>query len=118
MKIYEGPDGPEIYNIDPMSHQGDEWVELMAEAKRKCLKVKMTYLVTPSSEPAILVVAPYKMSSSVDGWDIEDLPSEGFVGHKYHLSNVIAAELTDEMFIDPYNDPAYVIAELLSTEKR
>ena len=115
MKIYEGPDGPEIYNIDPKSHQGDEWVELMAEAKRKCLKVKMTYLETPSAEPKIMVVAPYKMSSSVDGWDIEDLPSEGFVGHKYHLSNVIAAELTDEMFMDPYDDPAYVIAELLAS---
>lgn len=115
MKIYDGPGGPEMYTTDPKYRKGNEWVELMVEAKRKCLKVKITYIESPGAEPETLIVAPYKMSSSVEGWDIEDLPSEGFVGHKYLLSNVIAAIITDETFEDPYNDPAYVIAELLAS---
>ena len=115
MKIYDGPDGPEMYTSDPKYRKGNEWVEYMLEAKRKCLKVKITYLESPGAEPKTVVVAPFKMSNSVEGWVIEDLPFEGFVGHKYLLSNVITAEITDETFLDPYDDPAYVIAEFLAS---
>ena len=40
---------------------------------------------------------------------------EGFKDPSYPPINIIAAELTDEMFKDPYDDPAYVLAELLAS---
>ncbi len=47
---------------------------------------------------------------------VQDIPGmkiyEGPDGPRYPLKNIIAAELSDETFEDPYNDPAYFIAEL------
>ena len=40
---------------------------------------------------------------------------EGFKGPSYPPKSIIAAELTDEMFKDPYDDPAYVLAGLLAS---
>ena len=111
MKIYDGPDGPEMYTTDPRFHKGNNWLELMFEAKRICHKVKITYIESPGAEPKTLVVTPKKLSSSVNGWEVEDLPTEGFEGKMYSLANIIAAEITDETYKDPYDDPAYIIAE-------
>ena len=50
MKIYDGPDGPEMYVTDPRFHKGNDWLELMIEAKMKCRKVKITYIESPEGE--------------------------------------------------------------------
>ena len=112
MKIYDGPDGPEMYTTDPRFLKGNNWLELMWEAKRICHKVKIAYIESPGAEPKTLVVAPKNLSSSVNGWEVEDLPSEGFEGKMYSLANIIAAEITDETYKDPYADPEYFVAEL------
>lgn len=112
MKVYEGPDGPEMYVTDPRFHRGKEWLDLIRDAKRNCRKVRITYRESPEAEPKTLVIAPYKLENSVEGWAVYDLPTEGFKGPRYPLKNIIAAELSDETFEDPYNDPAYFIAEL------
>ena len=108
MKIYDGPDGPEMYLTD----KGGGWPDLYWEAKRICHKVRITYIESPESEPQTLIIAPYKLESSVDGWAVGDLPSEGFECKMYSLANITAAEIIDETFIDPYADPEYFVAEL------
>lgn len=105
MKIY---DGPEMYATDK---RGD-WPDLYWEAKRIGHKVRITYIESPESEPQTLIIAPYKLESSVDGWAVGDLPSEGFECKMYSLANITAAEIIDETFIDPYADPEYFVAEL------
>ena len=117
MKIYDCPDGPEMYTTDPRFHRGKEWLDLIRDAKRECRKVSITYQESPEAEPQTLVIAPYKLVNSVEGWAVFDLPSEGFKGPRYPLQNIIAAELTDETFEDPYKDPAYVIAEMMAERK-
>ncbi len=112
MKVYEGPDGPEMYVTDPRFHRGKEWLDLIRDAKRNCRKVRITYRESPDAGPKTLVIAPYKLENSVEGWAVYDLPTEGFKGPRYPLKNIIAAKLLDETFEDPYNDPAYFIAEL------
>lgn len=77
MKIYNGPDGPEMYTTDKRFSKGSDWLELITEAKMKCRKVRITYLESPGAKPQTLVVAPYKQIQSVNGWEIEDLPAEG-----------------------------------------
>jgi hypothetical protein len=114
MKIYDGPDGPdgpEMYATDPRYYKGADWLNFIWEAKRICRKVKITYLESPEAEPQTLVIAPYKPTNSVNGWEVGDLPSKGFECKMYSLANIIAAEITDETFKDPYADPAYVVAE-------
>lgn len=111
MKIFDGPNGPEMYTTDPRFHKGKKWLDLIWEAKRICHKVKITYIESPGAELKTLVVAPKKLCSSVKGWEVEDLPSEGFEGKMYSLENITAAEIIDETFKDPYDDPAYLIAE-------
>lgn len=108
MKIYDGPDGPEMYATDKRGG----WPYLYWEAKRICHKVRITYIESPESEPQTLIIAPYKLESSVDGWAVGDLPSEGFECKMYSLANITAAEIIDETFIDPYADPEYFVAEL------
>ncbi len=117
MKIYDGPDGPEMCTTDPRFHRGKERLNFMWDAKRECRKVRITYQESPDAEPKTLVIAPYKLESSVEGWAVYDLPIEGFKGPRYSLQNIIAAELTDESFEDPYKDPAYFIAELMAERK-
>ncbi len=117
MKIYDGPDGPEMYVTDPRFQRSKEWLDLMWDAKRECRKVRITYRESPEAEPKTLVIAPYKLENSVEGWAVYDLPTEGFKGPRYPLKNIIAAELSDETFEDPYNDPAYVIAEMMAERK-
>ena len=112
MKIYDSPDGPEMYTTDPGFHRGHEWLNFLLDAKRECRKVRITYQESPEAEAQTIVIAPYKLKNSVEGWAVYDLPPEGFKGPQYSLQNIIAAELTDEAFEDPYNDPAYVIAEM------
>ena len=112
MKIYDGSDGPEMYTTDPRFQRSKEWLDLIRDAKRNCRKVRITYRESPKAEPKTLVIAPYKLENSVEGWAVYDLPTEGFKGPRYPLMNIIAAELSDETFEDPYNDPAYFIAEL------
>lgn len=112
MKIYDGPDGPEMYTTDPRFQRSKEWLDLMWDAKRECRKVRITYRESPEAEPKTLVIAPYKLENSVEGWAVYDLPPEGFKGPRYSLQNITSMELTDETFEDPYNDPAYFIAEL------
>jgi len=115
MKIYDGPDGPEMYAIDKRGG----WPDLFWEAKRICHKVKITYIESPESESQTLIIAPYKLKRSVDGWAVGDLPSEGFVGKMYSIANITAAEIIDETFKDPYVDPDYFVAELnYFSEKR
>lgn len=70
MKIY---DGLEMYATDKRGG----WPDLYWEAKRICHKVRITYIESPESEPQTLIIAPYKLESSVDGWAVGDLPSEG-----------------------------------------
>ena len=101
MKIYNGPDGPEMYTTDKRFSRGSDWLELMIEAKMKCRKVKITYLESPGAKPQTLVVAPYKLIQSVNGWEIEDLPAEGVASRRYSLQNITEACLTDKMFEDP-----------------
>ncbi len=117
MKIYDGPDGPEMYTTDPRFHQGCDWLELFMDAKRECRKVKITFQESPEAEPQVVVIAPYKLESSVEGWTVHDLPPEGFKGPKYSMQSIIAAELTDETFEDPYKDPEYFIAEMMAERK-
>ena len=117
MKIYDGPDGPEMYTTDPRFRRGEEWLVFMWDAKRDCRKVRITYQESPEAEPQTLVIAPYKLVNSVEGWAVFDLPSEGFKGPRYPLQNIIAAELTDETYEDPYKDAAYVIAEMKAARK-
>ena len=117
MKIYDGPDGPEMYVTDPRFHRGEEWLDLIRDAKRECRKVSITYQESPEAESQTLVIAPYKLENSVEGWAVYDLPPEGFKGPKYPLQNIIAAELTDETFEDPYKDLAYVIAEMMAISR-
>ena len=112
MRIYDGPGGPEMYTTDKKFSRGSDWLELMTEAKMLCRKVKNTYVKFPEAEPQTLVVAPYKQVQSVNGWEIEDLPAEGFKGKRYSLSKIIAAELTDETYKDPYDDPAFLSQKL------
>lgn len=112
MKVYEGPDGPEMYVTDPRFQRSKERLDLMCDAKRESRKVRITYRESPEAEPKTLVIAPYKLENSVEGWAVYDLPTEGFKGPRYPLKNIIAAELSDETFEDPYNDPSYFIAEL------
>ena len=102
MKIYDGPDGPEMYVTDPRFHKGNDWMELMIEAKMKCRKVKITYIESPEAEPQTLIVAPYMMIQSVKGWEIEDLPADGSKGKRYSLPNITEAEMTDDTFEEPY----------------
>ena len=67
MKIYDSPDGPEMYATDKRGG----WPDLYWEAKRICHKVRITYIESPESEPQTLIIAPYKLESSVDGrWEI------------------------------------------------
>ena len=101
MKIYNGPDGPEMYTTDKRFSRGSDWLELMIEAKMKCRKVRITYLESPGAKPQTLVVAPYKQIQSVNGWEIEDLPAEGAACRRYSLQNITEACLTDEMFEEP-----------------
>ena len=108
MKIYDGPDGPEMYATDKRGG----WPHLYWEAKRICHKVRITYIESPESEPQTLIIAPYKLERSVDGWAVGDLPSEGFECKMYSLANITAAEIIDETFIDPYADPDFFVAEL------
>jgi len=117
MKVNDGSDGPEMCTTDPRFRTGREWLGLMREAKRDCRKVKITYQESPETAPRTLVIAPYKLCNSVEGWAVEDLPPEGFKGPSYSLQHILAAELTDETFKDPYDDPAYVIAELLASRQ-
>ena len=117
MKIYDGPDGPEMYVTDSRFHRSKDWLDLMRDAKRDCRKVRITYQESPEAEPKTLVIAPYKLENSVEGWAVYDLPPEGFKGPRYSLQNIIAAELTDETFEDPYKDPAYVIAEMMAISR-
>jgi len=117
MKIYDGPDGPEMYTTDPRFRRGEEWLDLIRDAKRECRKVSITYQESPEAEPKTLVIAPYKLENSVEGWAVYDLPPEGFKGPRYSLQNIIAAELADETFEDPYKDPAYVIAEMMAISR-
>ncbi len=117
MKIYVCPDGPEMYTTDPRFHRGEEWLNFMWDAKRECRKVSITYQESPEAEPKTLVIAPYKLENDFEGWAVYDLPPEGFKGPRYSLQNIIAAELTDETFEDPYKDPAYVIAEMKAQRK-
>ena len=77
----------------------------------------VTYQESPEAEPKTLVIAPYKLENSVEGWAVYDLPPEGFKGPRYPLKSIIAAELTDETFEDPYKDPAYVIAEMMAISR-
>ena len=84
MKIYDGPDGPEMYLTDKRGG----WPDLYWEAKRICHKVRITYIESPESEPQTLIIAPYKLESSVDGWAVGDLPSEGFECKMYSLANI------------------------------
>ena len=115
MKIYDGPDGPEMYATDKRGG----WPHLYWEAKRICHKVRITYIESPESEPQTLIIAPYKLERSVDGWAVGDLPSEGFECKMYSLANITAAEIIDETFKDPYADPEYFVAELnYFSEKR
>lgn len=101
MKIYNGPDGPEMYTTDKRFSKGSDWLELITEAKMKCRKVRITYLESPGAKPQTLVVAPYKQIQSVNGWEIEDLPAEGAACRRYSLQNITEACLTDEMFEEP-----------------
>ena len=101
MKIYDCPNGPEMYTTDKRFSRGSDWLELMTEAKMMCRKVKITYMESPEAEPQTLVVAPYKQIQSVNGWEIEDLPADGVEGKRYSLSKIIAAELIDETFEEP-----------------
>ena len=117
MKIYDGPDGPEMYVTDPRFHRGREWLNFIWDAKSACRKVKITYRESPEAEPRTLVIAPYKLENSVEGWAVYDLPPEGFKGPRYPLQNIISVELTDETFEDPYKDPAFVIAEMMAERK-
>lgn len=117
MKIYDGPGGPEMYTTDPRFHQGRDWLELFMDAKRECRKVIITFQESPEAEPQVVVIAPYKLESSVEGWAVYDLPPEGVNGPKYTLQSIIAAELTDETFEDPYKDPEYIIAEMMAERK-
>ena len=81
------------------------------------MKVRISYQESPESEPKTLVIAPYKLENSVEGWAVYGLPPEGFKGPRYSLQNTISMELTDETFEDPYKDPAYVIAEMMAERK-
>ena len=101
MKIYDGPDGPEMYTTDKKFSGGSDWLGLMTEAKMQCRKVKITYLESPEAEPQTFVVAPYKQIQSVNGWEIEDLPADGTTSRRYLLQNITEACLTDEMFEEP-----------------
>ena len=95
---------------------GSDWLGLMTEAKMQCRKVKITYLESPEAEPQTFVVAPYKQIQSVNGWEIENLPADGFKGKRYSLSKINAAELTDETYKDPYDDPAFFVAEIMASK--
>ena len=106
-----------MYTTDPRFRRGEEWLDLIRDAKRECRKVSITYQESPEAEPQTLVIAPYKLVNSVEGWAVFDLPSEGFKGPRYPLQNIIAAELTDETYEDPYKDAAYVIAEMMAERK-
>ena len=101
MKIYDGPDGPEMYTTDKKYFKGGDWLDLFVEAKIKKLKVKITYVESPGAEPQTLVVAPYKQIQSVNGWEIEDLPAEGGASRRYSLQNITEACLTDDTFEEP-----------------
>jgi hypothetical protein len=95
---------------------GSDWLGLMTEAKMQCRKVKITYLESPEAEPQTFVVAPYKQIQSVNGWEIEDLPSKEAATRRYLLQNIIEAELTDETYKDPYDDPAFFVAEIMASK--
>ena len=79
--------------------------------------MRITYQESPEAEPQVVVIAPYKLESSVEGWAVYDLPPEGFKGPKYSMQSIIAAELTGETFEDPYKDPEYFIAEMMAERK-
>jgi len=76
MKVYDGPDGPEMYLTDPRFSEGGNWLELMVKAKMVCRKVKITYRESPDICPQVFIVAPFKLIQSVMGWEVEDLPTE------------------------------------------
>lgn len=76
MKVYDGPDGPELYLTDPRFSEGGNWLELMVKAKMVCRKVKITYRESPDICPQVFIVAPFKLIQSVMGWEVEDLPTE------------------------------------------
>ena len=101
MKIFDGPNGPEMYTTDPKFSGGSGWLTLMAEAKMQCRKVKIKYLETPESEPKTLVVAPVKLMQSVAGWEFEDLSVAGQLLGRYSLQKIVEAEMTDDKFEEP-----------------
>ena len=98
MKIYDGPDGPELYVTDPKWRRGSDWVNLIYEAKMKCLKIKITFLESPESTPKTTLFQPIKLIQSSSGWSMNGKTSDDSEPFDIMLEQVIKAELTDIHF--------------------
>ena len=98
MKIYDGPNGPEVYVTDPQWFQGNNWVNLIMEAKMNCLKVRISYLETPESQPKTMLFQPLKLIQSASGWRMSGRTSDETEPFDIMLGQVLLAELTDIHF--------------------
>lgn len=97
-KVYQGPKGPEVYVTDPKWSIGNNWVNLIMEAKMNCLKVRITYLETPESQPKTMLFQPLKLIQSVSGWRMNGRTSDESEPFDIMLGQVLLAELTDIHF--------------------
>ena len=97
-KVIEGPNGPEVYVTDTKWAKGNDWVNLILEAKMKCLKVRITYLESPESQPKTTLFQPLKLIQSASGWRMNGKTSEESEPIDIMLGQVIQAELTDIHF--------------------
>ena len=97
-KVYEGPKGPEVYVTDPQWSKGNNWVNLIMEAKMNCLKVRITYLESPESEPKTTLFQPLKLIQSASGWRMNGRTSNESEPFDIMLGQVLLAELTDIHF--------------------
>ena len=98
MKIYDGPDGPEVYVTDPDWFKGKERVNLILEAKINCVKVRITYREAPDSNPKTIVVQPIRLIQSANGWRMTCRASDDAESFEIWLNQVTRAELTDIHF--------------------
>lgn len=97
-KVIEGPNGPEVYVTDPKWSKGNNWVNLIMEAKMNCIIVRITYLESPESEPKTTLFQPLKLIQSASGWRMNGKTSEASDPIDIMLGQVIQAELTDIHF--------------------
>ena len=97
-KVIEGPNGSEVYVTDPQWSKGNDWVNLILEAKMNCLKVRITYLESPESEPKTTLFQPLKLIQSASGWRMSGKTANESEPFDIMLGQVVQAELTDIHF--------------------